>query len=227
MFESILVSSAELSVARVLIHIGVALIAGAIISLSYIISNKGRKYSSNFAVTLVILPIIVSVVITLIGSDIAKAVSLGGVFALVRFRSVPGDSKDIAYVFFTMVTGLAVGVECFAVAFILALVVSFFFVILTRLGYANSQKENKILKITIPENLDYQGVFDDIFDEYLIKHIISNVKTTNMGTLFQITYDIVEKDNINEKEFIDKLRARNGNLNILIGREAQGELPPL
>lgn len=226
MIEAILMSAANLSTARVLVHILVAMIVGLIISASYIISGK-KCYSSNFAVTLVILPTVVSVVITLIGSDLARAVSLGGVFALVRFRSVPGDSKDIAYVFFAMVAGLAVGIECFAIAFVLAIFIGLVFVILSRLGYANSKKDNLVLHITIPESLNYQGAFDDLFEKYLDSWSKTKIKTTNMGTLFELSYNVMPKNNIDEKAFIDEIRARNGNLNISLGKAPQGEFPPL
>lgn len=227
MINAILTNAQDLSIISIIVHIVFALLTGLIISTSYALSCKGKTYSSNLCVTLVILPTVVSVVIILIGSNLARAVSLGGVFALVRFRSVPGDSKDIAYVFFSMVTGLACGIDAFAVAFVFSFCISFLFVFLTFLGYANSQKQQKVLKITIPESLDFAGVFDDIFEKYFSKWNLQKVKTTNMGTLFEVSYEVLPKVAINEKALIDKLRTRNGNLNISLGRYSSPEFPPL
>ncbi|MCI6816839.1 MAG: DUF4956 domain-containing protein [Treponema porcinum] len=228
MLDTIFTSLPELSLIRTVIRIFAAIIAGGFISLSYIHSDKRQKYSSNFAMTVVILPAIVSVVITLIGSDLAKAISLGGVFALVRFRSVPGDSRDIAYVFFAMVVGLAIGMDCYAIAFALTAVVALSFTLLQKLNYAKNKNASEILKITVPEDLNFKDAFTDLFNEYLDKYTISSIRTTNMGTLYQITYDVIPKEGIDEKAFIDALRVKNGNLNIILGKhEETAELMPL
>lgn len=228
MLDTIFTSLPELSLIRTVIRMFAAIIAGGFISLSYIHSDKRQKYSSNFAMTVVILPAIVSVVITLIGSDLAKAISLGGVFALVRFRSVPGDSRDIAYVFFAMVVGLAIGMDCYAIAFALTAVVALSFTLLQKLNYAKNKNASEILKITVPEDLNFKDAFTDLFNEYLDKYTISSIRTTNMGTLYQITYDVIPKDGIDEKAFIDALRVKNGNLNIILGKhEETAELMPL
>lgn len=221
MLDTIFTSLPELSLIRTVIRMFAALIAGGFISLSYIHSDKRQKYSSNFAMTVIILPAIVSVVITLIGSDLAKAISLGGVFALVRFRSVPGDSRDIAYVFFAMVVGLAIGMDCYAIAFALTAVVALAFTLLQKMNYAKNKNASEILKITVPEDLNFKDAFTDLFDEYLDKYTISSIRTTNMGTLYQITYDVIPKEGIDEKAFIDALRVKNGNLNIILGKHEE------
>ena len=228
MLDTIFTSLPELSLIRTVIRMFAALIAGGFISLSYIHSDKRQKYSSNFAMTVIILPAIVSVVMTLIGSDLAKAISLGGVFALVRFRGVPGDSRDIAYVFFAMVVGLAIGMDCYAIAFALTAVVALAFTLLQKMNYAKNKNASEILKITVPEDLNFKDAFTDLFDEYLDKYTISSIRTTNMGTLYQITYDVIPKEGIDEKAFIDALRVKNGNLNIILGKhEETAELMPL
>lgn len=153
----------------------------------------------------------------LIGSDIARAISLGGVFALVRFRSVPGNSRDIVNVFFAMTTGLACGMGCILFAAVFCVGVGTVYFLLSRFGYAEKKSEAKQLKITIPENLNYQGAFDDLFEEYTDGVILERVKTTNLGTLYELTYSVELKPGINEKLFLDSLRCRNGNLNILLG----------
>ncbi len=196
---------------------GVALALGMFLSLVYIFSDVKKKYSQHFAFTLVILPVCVAAVIMLIGSDIAKAISLGGVFALVRFRSVPGNSKDIVNVFFAMATGLACGVGYILFAVVFCVSIGAVYFLLNRFGYAVKKTQTKQLTITIPENLNYQGAFDDLFEEYTKSAMLEKVKTTNLGTLYELTYAVELKEDVNEKLLIDSLRCRNGNLNISLG----------
>ncbi|SEV94116.1 protein of unknown function [[Clostridium] fimetarium] len=181
------------------------------------LASKKKGYNLDFIIGLVILPAIVSVVILLIGSNVARAFSMAGAFALVRFRSAPGSAKDIAVVFFSMASGLACGLGyiTFAAIFVTAIIVVLLALSLSTFGEKKSC--SKQLKITIPENLNYQSAFDDIFDSYTQKTELRNVKTTNMGTLFELTFIVGMKTNINEKAFIDEIRCRNGNLNISLG----------
>ena len=162
MFESILASStdAEISITTALISIVAAVILGLIISLIYIFSDKSKKYSTNFAITLVILPAVVTIVIMLVGSNIARAFSLAGAFALVRFRSVPGDSKDIASVFFAMAVGLATGMGYLGFAFAATGIIGIIYLVLMRSGYAVTKRSDKELKITIPEDIIKQLIFN-------------------------------------------------------------------
>lgn len=198
---------------KIMFNIILGLIAGLIISLGYILGHKEKKYSKNFAITIFLLPAIMTVVIPFIATDLKKAVSLAGIFALVRFRSIPGDSKDILYVFFTLAVGIVLGLNSYVIAFVLTVIVSVLFVVLQRFW---KDSDMQVLKITIPEDMNYNKVFDDIFEKYLIKHSVKNVKTTNMGTLFMISYNIQLKKDCDTKAFIDELRTRNGNLNIII-----------
>lgn len=219
MFETVFKTTTEgqLLTESLIICLAVGLLTGFIISLTYIFSDKEKKYSSHFAFTLVILPLIVAMVILLIGSDIAKAISLGGVFTLVRFRSVPGDSKDITNVFFAMAVGLAIGMGYVQLAIWFTIVLSIVYFVLIRFGYAVNRNQPKELKITIPENLDYEGIFEDLFSEYTKKYQLERVKTTNLGTLYELTYIIDMKKDVSQKQFIDSLRCRNGNLPITLG----------
>lgn len=197
----------------IMFNIILGLISGVIISGSYILGHKNKRYSKNFAITLLLLPAIMTVVIPYIATDLKKAVSLAGIFALVRFRSIPGDSKDILYVFFTLAVGIIIGLNSYAVAFVTTIVISLIFVLLKRFW---NTMEYQVLKITIPENMNYQNVFDDIFNKYLSKYSVKNVKTSNMGTLFTISYSVVFKKDADVKACIDELRTRNGNLNIIV-----------
>ncbi len=184
----------------------------------YIFSDRKKRYSTSFAITLVMLPVVVSVVIMLVGSNIASAISLGGVFALVRFRSVPGDSKDIATVFFAMSVGLACGLGYILFAAVFGSLVGILYFLLVYFGYAAKNQNAKDLKITIPESLNFYDAFDDLFELYTHNTDIVKVKTTNMGTLYEITYRIVIKNDSDLKQFIDALRCRNGNLNIIVSQ---------
>lgn len=201
--------------------IGVSIALGFVISIIYMLSERKKRYSPHFAFTLVILPAVVCSVIMLVGSDIAKAVSLGGVFALVRFRSVPGNSKDIASVFYCMSVGLAAGMGYVIFAVVFAVVIGLLYLALTLLGYGEKKGNIKELKITIPENLNFQGAFDDLFDEYSNGATLERIKTTNLGTLYELTYSIDMKENINEKQFMDSIRCRNGNLNIILCKASE------
>lgn len=181
------------------------------------IASKKKGYNKEFIVGLVLLPSIVAVVIILIGSNIASAFSMAGAFALVRFRSAPGSAKDIAIVFFAMASGLGCGLGYITYAVIFVAVIIAMLLVLSLSGFCENKSITKQLKITIPENLNYQDAFQDIFTSYTEKNELRHVKTTNMGTLFELTFYIGMKANANEKSFIDEIRCRNGNLNISLG----------
>ena len=189
------------------------LIAGCGIATGYVLANNGKKYSKNFVITVLLLPVIMTIIIPFIATDLKKTLSLAGVFALVRFRSIPGDSKDILYTFFAAAAGLVIGLGSYFIGFVMVIVVSVLFVFISK----NWKVENKqILKITIPEDMNYKDVFDDLFQKYLVKWGVKNVKTSNMGTLFTISYWVQPKNDCDTKAFIDELRTRNGNLNIIL-----------
>ena len=157
---------------------------------------------------------VVAVVILLVGSNVARAFSMAGAFALVRFRSAPGSAKDISIVFFTMAAGLACGLGYVTFAAVFVAVMLIVLIGATAIGFGDRNIGKKQLKITIPENLNYSSVFDDLFDKYTSEYKMSRVKTTNMGTMYELTYEVRLKDESQEKDFIDQLRIRNGNLNI-------------
>lgn len=178
---------------------------------------RKEGYGRNFIIGLVLLPVIVSVVILLIGSNVARAFSMAGAFALVRFRSAPGNAKDISIVFFAMASGLACGLGYVTFAAVFVILVVAVLLLLTTTGFAGTMEGVKMLKITIPEDLNYSDVFEEIFEKYTASSELRRVKTTNMGTMFELTYNVKLKKNIKEKEFIDEIRIRNGNLGIVLG----------
>ena len=194
-----------------------AVIIGLVIGITYMFACKKSGYNKEFIVGLVLLPAIVSVVIMLIGSNVARAFSMAGAFALVRFRSAPGNAKDIAVVFFAMASGLACGLGYITFAVIFTVVIILVLVALSITDFADKNTGKRQLRITIPENLNYTHAFDGIFDNFLSSKELTKVKTTKMGTMFELTYIIEMNKDINEKEFIDSLRVVNGNLNITLG----------
>jgi hypothetical protein len=220
MFESIFTATASdnaISITSSLIGIAVALVLGIVISCVYMYICKKDGYSKSFIIGLVILPAIVSVVILLIGSNVARAFSMAGAFALVRFRSAPGNARDISVVFFAMASGLACGLGYVTFACLFVVIMLAVLLVLNAVHFAESKEVKKQLKITIPETLNYTNTFDDIFDKYLTSRTLKKVRTTNMGTMFELTYNVNMKNDIDEKNFIDELRTRNGNLNIIMG----------
>lgn len=216
MFETIFTTTADnsIDITQAAIAIGAAFVIGFVIAAVYMFMCKKERYQKNFIIGLAMLPAVVAVVILLVGSNVARAFSMAGAFALVRFRSAPGSAKDISIVFFTMAAGLACGLGYVSFATVFVVVMLAVLTAATALGFADVNADKKQLKITIPENLNYNSVFDDVFEKYTSEHRMSRVKTTNMGTMYELTYEVKLKDESTEKEFIDQIRVRNGNLNI-------------
>lgn len=212
-------STAEntISIGPAMLSVATAIILGLIIGIAYMAACKKDGYGKNFIVGLVLLPAVVAVVILLIGSNVARAFSMAGAFALVRFRSAPGNAKDIAVVFFTMATGLACGLGYVTFAVLFVIIITLVLVVLSLSGFGGRNSGYRQLKVTVPENLNYTDAFDEVFDKYVTSRELRKVKTTNMGTLFELTYNIKIKNDVNEKQFIDALRVKNGNLNIILG----------
>lgn len=178
------------------------------------------KCSRSFAVTLAIMPAVVQVVIMLVNGNIGAGVAIAGAFSLVRFRSVPGTAKEISSIFLAMAIGLATGMGYVVLAVIFFVIIAAVMLILTAVKFGHNGEAERVLKITIPENLDYDGLFDDLFKAYVKSYSLEKVKTTNMGTLYELQYLITLKGSCVPKEFIDKIRCRNGNLNIVCCKEA-------
>jgi len=193
-----------------------ALALGLGISLVYIYTHKKEEYSASFTITLIMLPAIIAMIILLVGNNAARAFSLAGAFSLIRFRSAPGDSKDIAYVFFTVGTGLACGMGYIGYAALFAIILCSAMIVLNKINFGGRQSSPMRLKIVVPEDMDYQGVFDEVMSEYTSTCKLTKIKTTEFGSLFEISYDITMKDMSDSKGFIDKLRCKNGNLNVLL-----------
>ncbi|MGI6004802.1 MAG: DUF4956 domain-containing protein [Christensenellales bacterium] len=223
MFDSIFdntAADAAISLPGLLLALGAALCIGLLISLVYMKTRRNAPPSQSFALTLVMLPAIVTVIILLVGSNIARAFSLSGAFAIIRFRSAPGDAKDITYVLFCMAVGLAAGMGFVLYAVVMGVILCAAMALLELLKYGRPKGTSQILKITIPENLDYQHAFDSVMNKYTSVSKLNKVKTTNLGSLYELVYSVTTKQDISEKAFIDELRCRNGNLNITLVLDA-------
>ena len=182
-----------------------------------------NRYTQSFVVTLAMLPAAVQMVIMLVNGNIGTGVAVAGAFGLVRFRSAPGSAREIGMLFLAMAIGLATGMGYVALAVLFFLVMALFVLALTTLRFGGGNEHERELKITIPETLDYDGLFDDLFRKYTRSARLYRVKTSNMGTLYEVDYHIVLKTERIPKEFLDELRCRNGNLNIVCGRVASRE----
>lgn len=201
-----------------------AVVTGVLIAAVYILITEKSRRSFSFIVSMLMLPAVVALVITLVGSNVARAFSIAGVFSLVRFRSVPGESKDISLVFMAMAAGLSCGMGYITLAFCVLFVLSVIVVICFKVVAVCFKDNAKQLRVQIPEDMNYVGVFDDLFKEYAKEAKLERVKTTNMGTLFELYYYIQMKNGVDEKKFLDEIRCRNGNLRVIFAnREQNGE----
>ena len=214
-FESVFTAAGGFTAGTFLICVGSAVVLGLIIAAVHI---KTTHTSTSYAVTLAILPAIVAVVIMMVNGNLGAGIAVAGAFSLVRFRSAPGSAKEIASIFLAMATGLACGMGYPAFGLIFAVILCLLIVILNALHFGGKRFEEaeKILKITIPEDLNFTNLFDDLFEKYTRKSRLLNIKTINLGSLNRLTYNIVLKDTLSEKDFIDDLRCRNGNLEIVL-----------
>ena len=208
-----------------LICVGSALIIGMILAGCYM---WGTRYTRSFAATLALLPAIVCVVIMMVNGNVGTGVAVAGAFSLVRFRSAAGSAKEIGAIFLAMGTGLVVGMGYIGYAFLVAVILGGMTLLYNHLDFGAGKWMTlyKTLHITIPEDLDYTGVFEEVLKKYTQKYELVQVKTTNMGSLFRLTYDVKLKHVGEEKLLIDELRCRNGNLEITVSRQANviGEL---
>lgn len=193
----------------------VSLVLGVLGALIYMFRNT---YSKGFVVTLALMPSIVQLVIMLVNGNLGAGVAVMGAFSLVRFRSVPGGAREITAIFLAMAIGLATGMGYLAVAAIFLVVIGGVSILLAVSRFGEDRSALRQLKVTMPEDLDYTDIFDDLFAKYTRKCEFIRVRTTNLGSLFELTYHIQFTDVKKEKEFIDALRCRNGNLPIVWGR---------
>lgn len=209
----------QLTIKSVLLILIPSILIGLVISLVYLLTHKKDGYSQAFCVSLIILAPIVGMVILLIGNNVARAFSLAGAFALIRFRSAPGDPKDIAFVFMSVVMGLACGMGYWVYASVATVIILAVIIILHVTNYAGKKGNTYALKITVPETLNYVGAFDEVLGKYTNSFKLSRVKSVDFGALFELTFEVDVKDNKQIREMLDDVRTINGNLKILLSTE--------
>ncbi len=216
-FDSLFDSVDSMGPQEFIICVAAALAIGFVISAIYMFRNN---YSKSFALTIAILPAIVAVVIMVVSGDIGAGIAVAGAFSLVRFRSAPGSAKEIVIIFLAMATGLLIGMGFLAYAAIFAVIIGLVILVCNTVKFTEKKTEQaeKVLRVTIPEDLDYSSDIDSVIDEYTSSMELVSVKTVNMGSMFKLTYNITLKDPSKQKELMDKIRVRNGNLEVALMR---------
>lgn len=192
-----------------------SIVIGFIISIIYMFTHKKTGFEQSHVITIVALPVVVGTIIMLVGNT-AQAFSLAGVFSLVRFRSGSIESSDICYIFFSVAAGLACGTGYVGYAFLFLVLLGLVLIVMNQINFGKPQTSHMTLKISIPENLNYLGLFDNILDKYCTSWNLQRVKTTEFGSLFDLVFNVEVKDSADQKKFLDELRTLNGNLNITL-----------
>jgi len=217
MIESLFTTTAAdvpLTLTHALLTILMSFALGAVISFTYMKTQPA--YTQNFALTMIVLPAIVAIIILLIGSNIARAFSLAGAFSIIRFRSAPGDPKDIAFVLFTMAAGLGCGTGFYAYAALFTIALCLLMFVLKAVNFGAKKQTQRMLKVTVPENLGYEEAFGEVFKQFNVAYELRKVKTTELGSLYELVYAVTIDHLTNQKELLDAIRCRNGNLDITL-----------
>ncbi|MDD6102688.1 MAG: DUF4956 domain-containing protein [Clostridiales bacterium] len=204
-----------LTINNFFVCVGVALLMGFIISFSHMFRTK---YTQSFIISLAILPAIVAIVILMVNGNIGTGIAVAGAFSLTRFRSQPGTAKEISSIFLAMMIGLTCGTGYVGIAAVSTVILCALIIFYGLVGYGKKNENKKALTVVIPENLNYTEIFNDIFDTYTTECELVKVKTANMGSMFKLRYEIKLKDDKSEKKFIDEIRTRNGNLEVMLCR---------
>ena len=215
-----IITGTEITMSSFLICTAVSLVLGVLTAALCMFKNR---CSQSFVLALAVLPTVVQVIIMLVNGNIGTGVAVAGAFGLVRFRSASGSAREISLIFLAMAMGLATGMGYVVVAALLFVILAVFLLLLQTVRFGAGRENERDLKITIGENLDYDGLFDDLFARYTASAELERVKTTNMGTLYELDYKIILKDEHSTKAFLDELRCRNGNLNIVCGKPVTKE----
>lgn len=215
-----IITGGEITLPSFLICTAVSLLLGVLMALLFL---RQEKSSRSFALTLAMLPAVVQVIIMLVNGNIGTGVAVAGAFGLVRFRSAAGTAREISMIFLAMAIGLSTGMGYILIAALFFCIMAAFLFLLQRLRFGCEKENVRELKITIPENLDCDGLFDDLFGAYTSEAELERVRTSNMGTLYELDYKVILKDEHTIKPFLDELRSRNGNLNISFGRPVTKE----
>lgn len=217
LFNNLFSSSSESSISTTtfLVSIAVSLVLGIVLALAY---SYKTIHTKEFMTTIAVLPAIVHVVIFLVNGNAGAGIAVMGAFSLIRFRSAAGGAKELLAIFMSMAVGLATGMGYIAIAVFFTLVMTLVVIVYEKINFGEMNEGIRQLTVTIPENLDYEEIFDDLFKEQLSYVELLSVKTSDMGSLFKLRYNIKLKEGFSEKHFVDAIRTRNGNLEVAINR---------
>ena len=206
----------EVTMQKALLVLAISLVLGFVLSVVYIFTHRKVGYLSSMPTTLIVLPVVVATLLMLVGTNYASAFALAGIFTLIRFRSEPGDPKDISYIFASVAVGLCCGMGFVVYAAIIGVILSAILLAIYFTRYGEPKKTDLKLKILVPEDLNYEHAFDDVFETFGVKAYLDKVRTADFGTIYELVYHLKVVPGFNQKAFIDKLRTRNGNLNITL-----------
>ena len=223
MLDSILsnnVSEMTVTLTQILLTISSSLILGFIIAMVHKYHNS---YSKNFMFTIALLPVLVSSVIMMVNGNLGAGITVAGAFSLVRFRSAPGNAREITTIFFSMAVGLAIGMGYIVYATIFSLFVSLAMIVYTHLKFGEATENARQVRITVPEYTNYMKDFDPVLKKFTSYHQLDQIKTTNLGSLFEVSFTVHEKNPYQEKEFLDELRLVNSNLPIVVQPAGSGK----
>lgn len=210
------VGGVTLNARSVLISVGMALILGAILSVVYLYNNHRHGYTPDFPAAIMLLAPLMASIIILVYSNVAAAVSLGGALALLRIRSNPRDTMDITSLLFAIVIGIGCGTGYYGVTLIITVILCAIMVILSALKYGVPKSTHLLLKISIPESLNFEGVFDETLDKYTKDWQLHQIRTADFGTLYELRYNITLDDKTDRRELLDAIREKNGNLDVIM-----------
>lgn len=217
LFSSVTESGTAITTASFAAATVCSLLVGLLIAFFYKLKNE---YSASLILTLVLLPAIVQLVIMLVNGSVGTGIAVAGAFSLVRFRSAPGTGQEITSIFLAMAAGLATGMGYLGIALVFTLIILLVNLFLQQSGFGNANEQERVMKVTVPENLDFEGVFDDLFEKYTQKAELIEVKTADMGAVYKLTYRVKFRDAGQMKAVMDEMRERNGNLEISCTRNA-------
>ncbi|MCG1009973.1 DUF4956 domain-containing protein [Salinicoccus sp. ID82-1] len=204
------------TIVELMIAILLSFILSIIVTLVYKWTHHGVRYSQSYVQTVVIMSVVVAIIMIVIGNNIAVAFGLVGAFSIIRFRSAMSDPKDIAFIFFGMAVGISCGLGFYVLAVLFTFTMSALILIMHTVNYGSKGTDEKVLKVTVPENMNFEGVFDDVFEQFLDQAQLVNIETTNLGTMYLLEYRVRTKKNVPDKELMDAIRVKNANMKVTL-----------
>ena len=214
----------KLTVASAFINIGGALLLGFVVALLYYFTQKRAGGSTSLSVTLIMVPAIIALIVVLIQNNLARAFTLAGSLAIIRYRSQPASPRDVAYVLFSLAIGIACGIGYVAYAAVFTVIFCAILFVISITGFGGLGRDTMLLKILVPESLNFDGIYDDILNEYADSWKLRRVQTTDFGTVFELIYVVKLKKGTDRKQFMDKIRCKNGNLNVTLNLMPEEEI---